>query len=198
MGLEWQYHNGQTPLDEDEKAELLVPGVTTRGELDEHEQLNIERAVAWSINLNITADRIFTEKFIRSLHKRMLGNVWGWAGHFRTTEKNIGVDKHLIGIELRKLLDDSLFWIDNETFRPDEIAIRFKHRLVNIHCFPNGNGRHSRLMADIIIASVFSLDTFSWQSSNMVKADDTRKAYIDAIREADAGHIKPLMDFARN
>jgi Fic-DOC domain mobile mystery protein B len=198
MGLEWQYHNGQTPLDEDEKADLLVPGITARGELDEHEQLNIEKAVAWSINLNVTADRILTENFIKNLHKKMLGNVWGWAGHFRTTEKNIGLDKHLIGIELRKLLDDTLFWIDNETFPPDEIAIRFKHRLVNIHCFPNGNGRHSRLMADILISSVFSQKAFSWHSSDMVKADETRKAYINAIHEADNGNINPLIDFARN
>jgi len=198
MGLEWEYKNGQTPLDEDEKADLLVPGVTTRGELDEHEQLNIEKAVAWSINLNVSADRILTENFIKNLHKRMFGNVWRWAGQFRSTEKNIGVDRHLIGIELRKLIDDTLFWIDNVTFPPDEITVRFKHRLVNIHCFPNGNGRHSRLMADIMISSVFRRDAFSWHSSDMVKADDTRKAYINAIREADNGNINPLIDFARN
>jgi len=179
-------------------SDLLVSGITSRYELDEHEQLNIEIAIAWSIHLKHSADRILTEKFIRGVHKRMFANVWKWAGQYRNTEKNIGVDKHLIGIELRKLLDDTLFWIQNDIFPPDEIAIRFKHKLVNIHCFPNGNGRHSRLMADIIISAVYSKKVFTWHSSNMVKANDTRKAYIRAIQEADIGNIDPLIEFARN
>ena len=94
-------------------------------------------------------------------------------------------------------IDDTKYWIENKTYDPDEIAIRFKHRLVNIHCFPNGNGRHSRLMADIIIESIFSKEVFTWNHSNMVKADEIRYKYINAIREADDGNILPLIKFAR-
>ena len=128
----------------------------------------------------------------------MFGNVWAWAGKFRKTNKNIGVEWVNIPIELKALLDDALFWVEHKTYPPDEIAIRLKHRLVNIHCFPNGNGRHSRMMADIIIESIFKKEFFSWHSSNMVKPDETRKKYIAAIRAADAGDIKPLLKFSRN
>lgn len=198
MGLKFEYFDGQTPLDEDEKEGLLLKTITTHGELDEHEQLNIESALAWVIQSNLTKDKIFTEGFIKTLHKKMFASVWAWAGSFRKTNKNIGVEWIMISVELKALLDDALFWIEHTTYPPDEIAIRFKHKLVNIHCFPNGNGRHSRMMADIIIESVFEKDLFSWHSSNMVKPDETRKKYISAIRAADAGDIEPLLNFARN
>lgn len=198
MGLELVYEDGQTPLSEEEKEGLLIKTITTHGELDEYEQLNIEKAIQWIMRQKLKKETILTEEFIKALHKRMLGEVWSWAGEFRRSEKNIGVSWIKIGMELKVLLDDTLYWINNETYPPDEIAIRFKHRLVNIHCFPNGNGRHSRIMADIIIESVFGDPVFSWNHSNMVKADETRKSYITAIREGDKGDIKPLMTFARN
>lgn len=198
MGLELVYEDGQTPLSEEEKDGLLIKTITTHGELDEYEQLNIEKAIQWTMRKKLKKENILTEKFIKTLHKKMLGEVWNWAGEFRRSEKNIGVPWIKIGMDLKVLLDDTLYWIDNNTFPPDEIAIRFKHRLVNIHCFPNGNGRHSRIMADIITESVFGNAVFSWNQSNMVKADDTRKAYIAAIREGDKGDIGPLMVFARN
>ena len=127
----------------------------------------------------------------------MFNKVWSWAGEFRKSEKNIGVKWINIRTDLKVLLDDTIFWIENETYPPDQIAITFKHRLVNIHCFPNGNGRHSRIMADIIIESVFRKEIFSWNSSNMVKADEIRAKYILSIREADKGDIQPLIKFAR-
>ncbi len=198
MGLELEYQDGQTPLDEDEKEGLLIKTVTTHGELDEHEQLNIEKAVKWTIQRKLKPEKILTEEFIKILHKKMFGKVWAWAGEFRKSEKNIGVEWIKIGIELKYLIDDTKYWIENETYPPDEIAIRFKHRLVNIHCFPNGNGRHSRIMADIIIESIFGKDVFTWNHSNMVKADETRNKYIAAIKEGDKGNIKPLLGFARN
>ena len=197
MGLNLDYQEGQTPLNEDEKKGLLINTITTHGELDEHEQLNIEKAVEWTIQSRFKQNKILTEQFIKTLHKQMFGDVWAWAGEFRKSEKNIGVEWIKIGIELKYLLDDTIYWIENKTFLPDEIAIRFKHRLVNIHCFANGNGRHSRLMADIIIESVFEKDLFSWHHSNMVRADETRKKYIDSIKDADNGNIDPLLDFAR-
>lgn len=197
MGLDLQYIDGQAPLSEEEKEGLLIKSVTSRGELDELEQLNIEKAVEWTIESKFSKEKILSEEFIKTVHKRMLGDVWEWAGEFRRSEKNIGVTWTRIGVELRTLLDDTKYWIENETYPPDEIAIRFKHRLVSIHCFPNGNGRHSRLMADILIESVFGRDVFTWNNSSLVKPDNVRKEYIDSIRQADNGSIKALLEFAR-
>jgi Fic-DOC domain mobile mystery protein B len=197
MGVELMYEEGQTPLNEEEKEGLLLKSITTNGELNEQEQLNIEKAVEWIIGLKLKKDRILTEAFIKTLHKKMLGKVWRWAGEFRKSEKNIGAKWINIPVDLRTLLDDTNFWIENKTFSPDESAIRFKHRLVSIHCFPNGNGRHSRLMADIIIESVFEETIFSWNQSNMIKANETRAEYIKSIREADKGNIDSLIRFAR-
>ena len=198
MGLELQYKDGQTPLDEEEKEGIKIKSITTQGELDEFEQLNIEKAIEWTIHANLKAERILTEKFIKYLHKKMYNEVWKWAGEFRKTDKNIGINWIQIGVELKTLIDDTKYWVENKTFSPEEIAIRFKHRIVAIHCFPNGNGRHSRLMADIIIESVFENEIFSWRKSNMVKANETRKVYIKALREADSGNIEPLIKFARS
>ena len=198
MGLEFVYEDGQTPLSEEEKEGLLIKTITIHGELDEYEQLNIEKAIQWIMRQKLKKKSILTEKFIKALHKKMLGEVWSWAGEFRRSEKNIGVSWIRIGMDLKVLMDDTHYWIENATYAPDEIAIRFKHRLVNIHCFPNGNGRHSRIMADIIVESIFEAPIFSWNHSNMVKADETRKSYINAIREGDKGNIKPLIIFARN
>ena len=198
MGLKLKYEEGQTPLDENEKEGLKIKSITTQGELDEFEQLNIEKAVEWTIRTNLKAEKILTEKFVKDLHKRMYGEVWKWAGEFRRSEKNIGIAWTRIGMELRNLLNDTKYWIENNTYSPEEIAIRFKHRIVSIHCFPNGNGRHSRLMADIIIESIFGKEIFSWHQSNMAKADETRKEYINSLREADNGNIIPLIEFAKN
>ncbi len=197
MAVIFEYGEGQTPLSEEEKEGLLIKTITTHGELDEHEQLNIESAVEWIMSQKPKKEKILTEKFIKNLHKKMYGKVWRWAGDFRKSQKNIGANWLYIGIELKKLLDDTHFWIDNNTFPPDEIAVRFKHKLVSIHCFPNGNGRHSRLMADIIIEFVFNEKIFTWNHSNMVKADQTRKEYIQSIKQADNGNIVPLISFTR-
>ena len=197
MGLDFKYVDSQTPLSEEEKEGLLIKTITTRGELDELEQLNIEKAVEWTLNNKFVKEKILSKEFIKSVHKKMFGDVWKWAGTFRKSEKNIGVDWIKIGVELRNLLDDTKYWIENDTYPPDEISIRFKHRLVNIHCFPNGNGRHSRIMADIIIESVFGKEVFTWDNSNLVKPDNARKEYIDSIKKADRGIIDPLLEFAR-
>ena len=198
MGLELKYEEGQTPLDEEEKEGLKIKSITTQRELDEFEQLNIEKAVELTIHTKLKPEKILTEKFVKDLHKRMYGDVWKWAGEFRKSKKNIGISWIRIGIELKNLMDDTKYWIENNTYSPDEIAIRFKHRLVSIHCFPNGNGRHSRMMADIIMESIFDEDLFTWHQSKMVKANETRKEYINALRKADNGNVKPLIEFAKN
>ena len=198
MGLTIEYIEGQTPLDDDEKEGLRIPSITTREELDEFEQLNIEKAIQWTFGKKISVEQLFSEKFIKELHKRMYGEVWKWAGTFRTSEKNLGIKNYLIAIELKQLLDDAIFWKKNNTYSPAELAIRFKHRLVSIHCFANGNGRHSRLMADLIMEKLYDSNFFSWGSSNLVKATETRSNYIQAVKKADNNDIEPLISFAKS
>jgi len=195
MELNLTYFSGQTPLDEDEKEGLKI---TTRAELDEFEQQNIEKAVEWTFRKKSNLEIILTEKYIKKLHKRMLGDVWNWAGEFRKTNKNIGVDKHQIGIELRNLIDDCKYWIENKTFSEDEIAVRFSHRIVKIHLFSNGNGRHSRLIGDIIINHGFGKPLFSWGRANLTNMGEARKKYLVALKLADENDYKMLIEFARD
>lgn len=198
MGLELHYIYGQTPISEEEKEGLLIKTISTRGELDEFEQQNIESAIEWTIKQNFNVNKILTADFISEVHRQMFNKIWEWAGTFRKTNKNIGVDKFQIAQELRVLLDDCKYWIENETFSNDEIAIRFKHRLVKIHPFPNGNGRHSRLCADILISHVFKKKVFSWSGFNLINPGDSRKNYLEAIHKADQEDIEPLIRFARS
>lgn len=197
MGLDFDLTDGQTPLDEDEKEGLLIPTITTRGELDEFEQLGVERAIEWLLSRKLSADKILTVEFVRDLHKRMFGNIWKWAGEFRRTNKNIGVDKFLIPFELKNLLDDCRYWIENKSFSDDEIAVRLSHRMVLIHPFANGNGRHSRLMADVLISKVFGKPYFTWGSVNLTKEGEARTKYLRALRAADQNDYKLLIEFAR-
>lgn len=198
MGLDIEYIKGQTPIDEEEKDELKIKTISTRGELDEFEQANIEKAIEWSLKVNFTLEKILTIDFIKDVHRRMFNEVWGWAGNFRKTDKNIGVDKFIIPQELRKLIDDCKFWIENKTYPDDEIAIRFKHRLVKIHPFPNGNGRHSRICADILISKGLKKNLFSWGGKKLSDKSETRDKYLEAIYKADGENIHPLIEFARS
>jgi len=183
-----------TPLDPDEREGLIPSYITLRRELNEAEAMNIAEAERWAF---ARKRDILSEAGIRTLHKHMFGKVWRWAGEFRKTERNIGIDPVRIGVELKTLLDDAAYWIKQETYPPDEIAVRFHHRLVAIHPFPNGNGRHARLAADMLIRQLGG-DRFSWGRTNMVKASDTRKAYVAALQKADRHDISELLAFARN
>lgn len=198
MGLEWEYTNGQTPIDENEKAGLLIETISTHNDLNEFEQQNIEEALHWVFGKKLKPKEVFTEKFIRNVHKRMFGKVWAWAGSYRKTDKNLGIDKVQIPLALKVLCDDALYWVANETFSPEEIAIRFKHRIVSIHCFSNGNGRHSRLMGDIIIENLFGSVPFSWGSNKISNGNNPRDAYLKAVKSADQGDYGPLLEFARS
>ena len=198
MGSEPDDINGKTPLDEDEKEGLLIKSITTRSELDEFEQQNIEKAMLWLKKKKLSPKEILSEKFVRDLHRRMYADIWKWAGEFRRTDKNIGIDKHQITVALKQLLDDGLYWMEHHRFPDEEIAIRLKHRMVQIHCFANGNGRHSRLMADIIMEKVFHLPLFTWGAANLVKHGDLRRAYLKALKKADAGDYTDLLTFARS
>jgi len=198
MGINLIYNDGQTPLDEDEKEGLLIKSISTKGELNEFEQQNIEDAIQWSLTRKFKPDQILTETFIQALHKRMYGRVWSWAGEYRKTNKNIGVDKLEIPINLRSLINDAKYWLEHNVYEPDEFAIRFKHRLVSIHCFPNGNGRHSRMIADLIIEKIHKVSVFSWGGTSLSEDTDIRTQYLKAIRKADKGDFDLLFKFARS
>ncbi|MFK7058586.1 mobile mystery protein B [Flavobacterium oreochromis] len=198
MGLNIEYINGQTPLSEEEMEGLKILSISTRGELDEVEQLNIQKAIEWTIRLKIKPEQLFSEKFVLDLHKKMYGDVWKWAGTFRKSEKNIGIKSYYIAIQLKQLLDDALFWFNNNTYSKEETAIRFKHKLVSIHCFPNGNGRHSRLMADLIVQKLYKDNYFTWGNSNLITANEMREKYIKSLREADNQNYNPLIEFAKS
>lgn len=188
------YPEGATPLDPDELAGLKFKHITTRGQLDHLEQANIQNGLRW-LERRKNAD-ILTEHFVRDLHKRLFGEVWSWAGSFRATGKNIGVDPIQISVQLRMLLDDVRYWIENGTYEPVEIALRFHHRLVYIHLFPNGNGRHARIMADVLLAKTLNKDPIDWAGGHNLQAMNARRqTYIHALRRADHGDYGPLQEF---
>lgn len=186
--------SGATRLTPEEKRDLLPAHITYRRELNEAEQENIVRAQDWAL---ARRRELLTAKFIRDLHKRMLGDVWRWAGRFRTNEKNLGIPCYEIPTSLQQLLDDTKAWVEYEAYPRDEIAVRFSHRLVQIHPFPNGNGRHSRLMADLLVTSLGG-ERFSWGSATPRQPDDLRRRYVEALRAADEHDMAPLITFARS
>lgn len=198
MGPDLNYMHGQTPLEEDEKEGLLIKTISTRQELDEMEQLNIESAIEWTLRRRFQKDEVLSELFINGLHKRMYNQVWRWAGTYRKTDKNIGVDKLQIPVALRQLIDNCKYWIEEKLFSPDEIAIRFKHGIVKIHCYANGNGRHSRLIGDVIISHLLGGKVFTWGRDNLVKDGEVRKKYLEAVRAGDRGDFRLLLQFARS
>jgi len=187
---------GATTLDPDEAEGLRLTHITTREQLNVFEQENIRRAMLWAATAR--PRELLTESFMRQLHRSMFGDVWRWAGEFRRTNKNIGVMRERIGIELRKLCEDVRFWIDHATFEPDEIAVRFHHRLVFIHPFVNGNGRHARLMTDLLLEKELGRPRFSWGGSKLESQGEVRDAYIRALRAADRRDYMPLLAFVRS
>jgi Fic-DOC domain mobile mystery protein B len=188
---------GNTPLSAEEQAEL-IPNLATKEELNEWERQNILEAYAWALAPgSLRRHDPLAESYIRDLHLRMFDQTWAWAGIYRTTEKNIGVPHHEIREGIGMLLGDARYWLEHETYPSDELAVRFHHRLVLIHPFANGNGRHARLMADVL-AQRQERPVFSWGGENLARAGDFRRRYIDALQTADAGDIVPLLTFARS
>jgi len=183
-----------TPLTHEEREELIPSYIALRRELNEAEQANILEAEEWAF----TRKRdVLDERFLKSLHKRMFGRVWRWAGEFRQSERHIGVEFYRITVDLRVLLDDCHYWIENDTYPPNEIAARFHHRLVLIHPFPNGNGRHARLATDLLLVKL-GRPRFTWGSVNLVNPGETRQEYVTALRAADNHDIGPLLTFVRS
>ncbi len=188
---------GQTPLDSDEAKALIPSWVATRGDLNRAEQENILRADAWTRSRRFRPEAVLAESFIRQLHRRMFGEVWQWAGSYRSSNKSIGVDYWRIVEEIGQLLGKALYWVENEVYEHDELAVRFHHRLVWIHPFPNGNGRVSRTAADLLVEALGG-ERFIWGAALAADPAATRQAYIAALQAADRGDVTPLVAFARS
>jgi Fic-DOC domain mobile mystery protein B len=190
---------GSTPLTPDDLAGLLPTWLATQRDLNEAEQANIERAVRWAFTgrrpVKDLGD-LLTVTFSAELHKRMFGDVWRWAGQHRKIQTNIGVDAHLISPSMKQTFDDARFWTDHDTYPADEIAVRLHHRLVAIHPYPNGNGRQTRMLADVYL-DVLGKKRLSWGGGGDLNHRTTqRDEYLAALRSADAQDILPLLQFA--
>ena len=183
-----------TPLEPEEREGLLQTWITYRQDLNEAEQTNIAAGTVWA--WRVRRSDLLAETFLRQLHKRLFGDVWAWAGEFRRTERNIGIEPARIPVELRTTFDNARYWIAHTTFLPDEIAVRLHHRLVAIHPFPHGNGRTARLMGDLVAVRLGE-EPFTWGRQDLTDVSKTRARYIAALRAADDHDIRPLLAFAR-
>ncbi len=186
--------DGATTLDPDEKEGLLFPHIGIRSELDQMEQVNIQQGLIWLRRKQVSIDDLLSDYFVRLLHKKLFGNIWAWAGTYRLTEKNLGIAPEQIAVQLRLLVDDVQFWIQSKTFTDKELAIRFHHRLVYIHPFPNGNGRHSRIMADAVLTKLLFASPIDWGGDSLSKTGNVRAEYIEALRKADKGDFSGLIE----
>ena len=195
--MEFQYAPGATPLDPDEAAGLVPSHITTQADLNAWEQANILQAVRWVARQK--KRDLLTEGFVRDLHRRMFDKTWKWAGTFRQSNKNIGVDRTQVAVKLLNLLDNTRFQIDHKVFEPDELVVRFHHQMVWVHAFPNGNGRHARLMADVL-AQQLGRPRMTWGGADveLVSMGTVRDRYLKALREADQGQWSALIAFARS
>jgi len=195
MVMHFQYPPGATPIDPDEALGLIPKHISTQAQLNAWEELNIVEGANWIERQKLIQS--FDEGLVRELHRRMFNETWQWAGTFRKSAKSIGIDWTQISIALKNLIDNTTYQIENKTLPLDEIVVRFHHQLVLIHAFPNGNGRHARLMADALIVNLGGA-RFSWGGNTSIASPGaTRQNYLSALRAADNGDIAPLMKFAR-
>ncbi len=190
----FDFDDDATPLTPEESKGLIPTHITLRSELNELEQKNIAEADRWVF---ARKRNLLDEAILRGLHRRMFNRVWKWAGVYRKTERNIGIESYRIEPELRQILDDACYWVEHQTYSSDELAVRLHHRLVLAHPFPNGNGRWSRLTADVLVTQFGGL-RFTWGSANLQAASEIRSAYIKALHAADEHDLIPLIDFARS
>jgi Fic-DOC domain mobile mystery protein B len=188
--------DGATPLDPDEAEGLIPDHISTRGELNAWEQLNIAKGAKWIRDKAATGD-LLNQAAVRELHRRMFSDTWTWAGCFRQSLKNIGVPPETIPEQLHNLLVDVVYWVEHGTYPIDQIGCRLHHRLVAIHPFPNGNGRHARIITDALLKALGAIP-FSWGSGSIDSPGAVRERYISALRDADRGDYDPLMAFVRS
>ncbi len=185
---------GATPLSDDEKEGLIPDHITTRQELNAWEGANILKAEPWAFRRK-HAD-LLTDHFVRRMHAKMFDVTWEWAGLYRKSDKSIGIHWRNIAVSVRDLMGDVVAWQASSAYSTEEMAIRLHHRLVFVHPFPNGNGRHARMFADMFLRQA-GQSRFTWGRTNLDVEGQARSAYIGALREADLGNVAPLLTFAR-
>jgi Fic-DOC domain mobile mystery protein B len=193
----FQEPDDATPLAPEERDALLQTWITDRSDLNEAEQENIVKGAAWAGRRRGKTVDLLNDDFAKTLHKQMFAEVWKWAGTYRQTERNIGIEPFRIPVDMPAMFDDVRYWVDHETYPPDEIAVRLHHRLTAIHPFPNGNGRHARLMADLVIERLGG-KPFTWGGGSLGDVGELRKRYVAALKAADNHDIGPLLEFARS
>jgi Fic-DOC domain mobile mystery protein B len=187
-----------TPIAPDDQKKLIPTSIQNRDDLNVAEQGNIASGLAWAQRRRANPLAIATDGFSRSLHKQMFGKVWKWAGTYRHVElEGIGVPSRMIATRCAELFEQFRYWIEHETYPPDETAVRFHHQIVFVHPFTNGNGRHARMMADLLAESL-GREPFGWGRGNLQTTGELRKAYIATLKLADAGDISGLLVFARS
>lgn len=186
---------GATPLDA-AALDGLLPSVETQGELNEFEAANVADGVLWARRSRIVRRDLLTLKVLKDLHRRMFDRTWNWAGTFRTVDTNLGVVWPQISVDLTNLCGDVSYQMANTVYPADELAVRFHHRLVAIHPFLNGNGRHARLAADVLMRRQGG-QQLGWGTASLVAAGTAREEYLAALREADTGNVERLLRFAR-
>lgn len=192
---------GETPIDEDVRGSLTerYRWVRTKAELNRAESTNISMAVAWLWENPFAEPADLLDQIsLRQLHARMFNEVWLWAGKTRVQETNLGVEPSQITQRLQVLLGNTLWQIDNDAYPREEFGTRFHRDLVAIHCFPNGNGRHARLVANEL-ARILGLgrNFYSWGRRSKESPAVVRRRYIDVIKHADStGDYMPLNKFS--
>lgn len=194
--MKFEYASGATPLDPDEISGLIPLHISTQSQLNEWEASNILKAENWLYSTS-NHGNFLTIDFIKLLHARMFDDTWKWAGHFRLTERNIGVCPYTITANLHNLLEDVQYQIINQSYSLDEIGYRFHHRLVSIHPFPNGNGRHARLITDLLLFQAGKA-RFTWGKQKLEPEGPIRTQYINALRQADKHDYSALAVFVRS
>jgi Fic-DOC domain mobile mystery protein B len=190
--------DGATPIDDEDLAGLIPDFVATRSDLNQVEYENIARALPWATR-RARAGRpyeLLQTSFLFALHRRMFSDVWRWAGTQRRRETNLGIEPGLIGEQLATFFADASYWHHENVFDSDERAIRIHYRLVCIHPFPNGNGRCTRLMADLYRIAI-GLPPFNWGTARLDSPGNARDAYISALVAAPNDDCASLIRFAR-
>lgn len=194
----FQAKEHETPLTEEEKLDL-IPSLSTRAELNEAERANIFMARIWAMRpRTLKRDDLVTDTYSRELHQRMFDGVWKWAGCYRKTERNLGWEVHRLTEGVYNAFADARVWLQYDTYPLQEAAVRLHHQLVRVHPWPNGNGRHARLMADVIVQARGGGELTWGAGADIATPGEMRTKYIEAIRKADAGDVGPLLKFAKS
>ena len=199
MALTGAHAPGATPLTEADLTGLLIPSVTTHGELNAVEAANIIRAQEWALHARgVRLPNMLSDDFLQRLHRHLFGDVWRWAGDYRLANTNLGVPHQQIREHLRNVYADALVWFERKVYSPEEFAVRLHHRVVTVHPFRNGNGRHARMLANLVLVRHFKRDPLPWSNSPLRAASAVRQVYLAALRAADDGDLAPLLAFANS